>query len=275
MSDEQGQHERWNGQAGSAWVTSQALLDRVLKPFEEILLEGVSGERVLDVGCGTGVTTVGATRIPGVRTCVGLDISDQMVAAARERASAADSPASFVVADAQTFGFEPETYDMVMSRFGVMFFPDPVAAFANLRAATRPGGELRCIAWRDAAENPFMTTAERAAAPLLPGLPVRIPNAPGQFGFADEDFVRKILAASGWTDIDLRPIDTECSFAEADLTRYVTQMGHVGIALAGADEQTRDRVVPVVRAAFEPFVVGDEVRFAAACWLIRARAADS
>ncbi|MEU0540614.1 class I SAM-dependent methyltransferase [Nocardia sp. NPDC005978] len=271
MSDEQGQRERWNGRAGSAWVTSQALLDRMMKPFEEVLLEGVSGERILDVGCGTGVTTVGATRIPGVRTCVGLDISEQMVDAARERAERAGSPATFVVGDAQTFGFEPAAYDLVMSRFGVMFFADPVAAFANLRAATRPGGKLRCITWRDAAENPFMTTAERAAAPLLPDLPVREPNEPGQFGLADREIVRRILTESGWTDIDIEPFGAECSFAEADLIRYVTQMGHVGIALAGADDQTRDRVVPVVRAAFEPFVAGDEVRFDAACWLIRAR----
>lgn len=268
---EQGQNARWNGQAGSAWVTSQALLDQVLKPFEEILVQGVSGERVLDIGCGTGVTTVAAARRAGVSSCVGLDISEQMIDAARARAERDGVSAAFVLADAQTYAFEPASYDMVMSRFGIMFFADPVAAFANLRRATAEDGVLRFIAWRDPEENPFMTTAERAAAPLLPNLPVRQPNEPGQFGFADRDHVQKILEQSGWSDIDIQPIEAECRFPESEMTRYATQMGSVGILLRDEDDETRERVVAVVRPAFDRFVVGDEIRFDSACWLVQAR----
>ena len=156
------------------------------------------GSRVLDVGCGTGSTTLAVARRLGAKgRCIGIDISEPMIAAARARAEREGTPASFIRADAQTHAFEPASFDMIISRFGVMFFDDSVRAFANLRRAARDDAELRFIAWRSAAENPFMTTAERAAAPLLPNLPARRPDAPGQFAFADRRRVYSILEESG------------------------------------------------------------------------------
>src|SRR3569832_1429147 len=111
-----------------------------------------------------------------------------------------------------------------------------------------------------------MTTAERAAAPLLPNVPPRVPDAPGQFGLADAKRVRRILDESGWSDVDIQPVDIECAFAERELTGYVTRFGPVGQILHDADEPTRDRVVKTVRAAFGPYVHGADVRFVAACW---------
>ena len=149
-----------------------------------------AGGRVLDVGCGTGSTTLAVARRLGAKgRCIGIDISEPMIAAARARAEREGTPASFIRADAQTHAFEPASFDMIISRFGVMFFDDSVRAFANLRRAAKQTPSLRFIAWRSAAENPFMTTAERAAAPLLPNLPARRPDAPGQFAFADRDRV--------------------------------------------------------------------------------------
>ena len=116
-----------------------------------------------------------------------------------------------------------------------------------------------------------MTTAERAAAPLLPEMPPRQPNAPGQFAFADRDRVHVILQDSGWTGIDIAPLDVECSLPETDLTSYVSRLGPVGMLLEHADEETRTRVMSVVRPAFEPYVQGANVRFTAACWMIRAQ----
>jgi SAM-dependent methyltransferase len=178
---------------------------------------------------------------------------------------------SFVCADAERHPFEPASFDVLVSRFGVMFFADAPQAFKNLRRAARDGAELCFIAWRSAAENPFMTTAERAAAALLPSMPARDPDAPGQFAFADSNRVARLLADSGWSEVDLQPLDVECSFAEKDLLRYVTRMGPLGRLLQQADESTKERVLAVVRPAFEPFVHGDEVRFDAACWRIGAR----
>ena len=154
-----------------------------------------------------------------------------------------------------------------------MFFKDSVRAFANLRRAATDEALLRFIAWRGPAENPFMTTAERAAAPLLPDLPVRRPDEPGQFAFADPDRIRRILAESGWAGIGIRPVDVSCALPESELVHYLTRLGPVGLALGGVDEQTRAHVIDTVRAAFDPFVQGTEVRFTAACWLVDAHAA--
>jgi SAM-dependent methyltransferase len=258
----------WNGPAGRAWVDEQELLDRVLRPFEELLVDAAASARVgvLDVGCGTGSTTLAFARA-GAR-CVGVDISEPMIRAARARAGGV---VDFLRADAQTHAFDAGSFDRILSRFGVMFFGDPVRAFANLRRAATPDGELRFVAWRSAAENPFMTAAERAAAPLLPELPPRKPDAPGQFAFADRGRIEAILGESGWLDVDIRPLDVECALPEPDLLRYITRLGPVGRVLDAVDEPTRARVTSTVRAAFEPFVHGREVRFTAACWDVAAR----
>ncbi|MDC3955839.1 class I SAM-dependent methyltransferase [Polyangium jinanense] len=270
------QAKLWNGLAGRAWVEAQELLDPMFKPFEDLLVEAVSAEsggRVLDVGCGTGSTTLAVARKLGAKgRCVGIDISEPMITAARGRAERESAPPSFLCADAQRHAFEPASFDTIISRFGVMFFDDSVRAFANLRRAARDGAELRFVAWRSAMENPFMTTAERAAAPLLPNLPARRPDAPGQFAFADQRRVHTLLEESGWAEIDIRPIDVTCTLPEKDLVRYLSQLGPVGLLLQQADDRTRTQVIETVRAAFEPYVHGAEVRYTAACFRVDARA---
>ena len=265
----------WNGDAGRAWVDAQQVLDGLYKPFEDQLVDAVragSARRVLDVGCGTGATTLAIARsLGGNGHCVGVDISGPMLALARARAERERVPATFIRADAETHAFEPGGCDMIVSRFGVMFFADFVRAFSNLRRAGRDAAELRLIAWRSPAENPFMTTAERAAALLLPNLPPRQPDAPGQFAFADRARVERILEQSGWGEIDLAPIDVALAFAEKDLDLYLTRLGPLGRTLAEVDEQTRSRVIAQVRRAFDPYVHGDQVRLDAACWTIGAR----
>jgi len=267
----------WNGGAGNAWVEAQTVLDEMLAPFERLLVEqglhdGTSS--VLDVGCGAGSTTLSAARRLGrVGSCVGVDISATLLELAKTRATRERvGNVSFVCADAQTHAFEPGRFDAVISRFGLMFFDDPVAAFLNIRRAARREASLTFVCWRSPADNPFMTTAVRAAAPFLPSLPKPDPNAPGQFALADPDRVRRILDASGWTSIELRPVDVPASLAERDLLAYVTKMGPVGLALKEVDEHTRAQTVAAVDAAFAPFVRDGAARFNAASWLVTARA---
>ncbi len=269
------QPKLWNRTAGCAWVEAQALLDRTLQPFEDLLVAAVSSSgarQVLDIGCGTGSTTRAVARLLGAAgRCLGNDISEPMIAAARALAEREGSPASFVCADAQTHAFEAAAFDMIISRFGVMFFDDSVQAIANLRRAARSGAKLQCVVWRSAVENPFMTTAERAAAPLLPNLPARRANEPGQFGFADARRVHSILEDSGWAEIDIRAIDVPCTLPQKELTRYATRFGPVGRVFQEADPQTRAQVATAVRAAFDSYVHGTEVRFTSACWTVGAR----
>ncbi|WGF89063.1 class I SAM-dependent methyltransferase [Marinivivus vitaminiproducens] len=271
------QRRLWNGPSGRVWVEEQATLDAMFKPLEDLVVARTPvrpGCRVLDIGCGTGSLTVALARRVGVEgRCTGIDISAPMLEAARARAARANMPARFLQADPQRHAFEPASLDALVSRFGVMFFSDPVRAFANMREGAADDARLSLVVWRSGADNPFMTTAERAAAPLLPDLPAREPNAPGQFAFADRDRVRRILEASGWTDVALEPVDAPCAFPESGLERYFTGLGPVGRVLRETDDATRARVVDTVRDAFTPYVRGGEVRFTAACWLVSGRAA--
>ena len=273
----QQQAEQWNRVAGPTWVEQQALLDRMLAPFEAHLTRvGFPGEggRVLDIGCGAGATTLAmAARLGPRGRCLGVDISAPLIAAAEARAEKLGvATAAFALADAQTWAFEPGAFDAVISRFGVMFFDDPTAAFANIRRAAAPGAKLAFAAWRSAAENPFMTTAARALAPLLPPLPAPAPDAPGQFGFGDAERVRRILAESGWRAVEIGPLDEACVISEAELMTYVTNMGPAGAALRAAEAGTREAAETVLQAAFAPFVDGGFARFTAACWLVTAQA---
>lgn len=270
----EGQAAMWNGRAGQAWIDAQESLDRMFQLFEARLVEAVAGrsaKSVLDVGCGTGGTTLAVARQTGA-ACLGIDISRPMIAVAQAREEAEGTPAHFLATDAQSHVFEPASFDMVVSRFGVMFFDDPVAAFANLRSGVVQDGALCCFVWRSAVDNPFMTTAERAAAPFLPDMPVRKPDAPGQFAFADRARVRRILEESGWRDIDIQPVDIVCALYKRELHDYVTRLGPLGMVLQEADAPTRAKVVDAVRLAFDPYVQGDEVRFTAACWQVSAHA---
>lgn len=267
----------WNDASGKAWVELQPILDAVLAPFERLVVDtGYPGEggSVLDIGCGAGATTLAmAHRVGTGGRCVGLDISQALVSVAQARAQAGGIVnASFVEGDAQTHTFDPEHFDAVISRFGVMFFDDPVAAFANIRQAARRGGKLAFAAWRSPAENGFMTTAMRAAAPFLPPRPAPDPDAPGQFAFADGARVERILEASGWSSIGVERVDVACRIAEGDLMAYVTRLGPVGAALREVDPATAEKIMAALLPAFAPFLNDGTARFTAACWLVTALA---
>ncbi|MFB9978984.1 class I SAM-dependent methyltransferase [Mesorhizobium kowhaii] len=267
----------WNDASGKAWVEMQPILDEILAPFERLVVDaGYPGEggNVLDIGCGAGATTLAmARRVGDDGRCVGLDISQPLVALATERTRVEEvANASFEVGDAQAYALESGHFDAIVSRFGVMFFDDPVAAFANIRQAARRGGKLAFVCWRSPVENDFMTTAARAAAPFLPPAPAPDPDAPGQFAFADGAKVKRILEASGWSSIEVEQADVLCQIAEGDLMTFVTRLGPVGAALREVDRATAEKITAVLPAAFAPFVEDGEARINAACWLVTALA---
>jgi len=269
----------WNGSSGEAWIAAQAVLDDLFRPVEALLADTAASSgatNVLDIGCGTGATTIAlARRLGPSAACTGVDVSAPMIDVARERAAGEASQPHFLCADAGTHTFEPQAFDLLTSRFGVMFFADPVAAFANLRRATAPGGALRAVVWRGPEDNPFMTTAARAAADVLPEgalPPTRPPGAPGQFAFADPDRVRTILDDSGWRDADLQAVDLPCVMPASDLPGYVTRLGPLSLALRGLDDAARARALEVALPAFDRFTEGDVVHVDVGCWLVGATA---
>lgn len=265
----------WNGRAGETWVAKQEMLDALFAPVADYLANAVgeaSPHRLLDIGCGTGATALAAARLGVGGDVLGVDISAPMITRARTRAAAEGLPVRFEEGDAEKYDFPAETFDMAISRFGVMFFSDGVAAFANIRAAMVSKGVLHVVAWRSPRENDFMTAAWRAAAPLLPAMPAPDPNAPGQFAFASEERVLGLLWDAGWSDIAIEPVDFACSLQASMLADYVANMGPLGLYLAHADQAERAAIIARVLPAFDRYVDGDTVHVPAACWSIRARA---
>ncbi|WP_084422060.1 class I SAM-dependent methyltransferase [Henriciella litoralis] len=266
------QQDLWNGTSGKAWVDAQSIMDAMFEQAAHHLAGFVAAQtpkNVLDVGCGTGaVTLAAANAIEDGGACTGIDISQPMLALARERAAQQDANATFINADAETHDFGDQKFDTIISRFGVMFFGDPVAAFRNLRSATAPSAKMCVLAWRAPDENPFMTTGTRAAREFLPDMPRRDTSGPGQFGFADKAFVTDILEQSGWKYIEIMPLDIDCAFPASELDKFLTRLGPLGQLLKDEDPARRDEIMRSVKDAYSHFIDGDTVRYTAACWQI-------
>ena len=267
------QSEIWNGPAGRAWVEAQAVLDEMFSGIARSLTEetrALGATRVLDVGCGAGATTLQIADAMG--SCIGIDVSAPLIEYAQQRADAMGSPACFLRDDAQTHAFEPNSFDLVASRFGVMFFNNPTAAFSNLLRATRPGGAMRLVVWRSARENAFLTTAERAAEHMLPDLSRRKDGAVGPFAFADKDAVAQMLTTAGWRDVRFEPVDFPCSFRAETLELYMTRLGAVGLVYQDLEPRLQAALIDCLRKAYAPFLAEGRIRFDAACWVISAEA---
>lgn len=249
----QDQVEHWNdSEATGDWVTHSDRYDRMLEPFAGMILEAAAlapGEQVLDVGCGCGATTIAAARTIAPGDATGVDVSAPMLDRARQNAAAAGlANASFERADAQIHEFRA-SYDAVISRFGVMFFADPVAAFANLRAATKPGGRLTFACWQPLAENDWLLVPVTALAKHVPIPDQGDPGAPGMFSLSDTDRLRQVLGDAGWQDITAAPKRTPILLGGGsidDAVYFVRGRSIVHSMLDDADQATRDRAMESV-----------------------------
>ena len=275
------QAERWNsGEDLAHWLDNQARYDRMNEPFTALILDAAAfrpGAQVLDVGCGCGGTTLAAARLTAPGQALGVDLSGPMLARARARAEAAGlGNAVFQQGDAQVHPFGPARFDTVISRFGTMFFADPVAAFANVRSAVRPGGRLIFVCWQPLAANQWLLVPGAALAEHLPPPGFGSGDGPGMFAFADPDRVRPILAAAGWRDIEItsepRSILVGGGGSVDDAVEFL-RTGSMGrMMLAGADADTVDRAVASVRAALTPYADAEGVHLDAGVWLVQAAA---
>jgi len=270
------QIEYWNGPTGEKWARHNSETDRGLAEAANAVLKlagARSGERVLDIGCGAGITSFSLAELVGPSGHVtGVDVSQPLLALARSRTSATNI--DFIEADAALYPFKSD-YDLIFSRFGVMFFVDPVAAFRNIRNAAVPGGRLAFICWRTTQENEWVSLSYAAAKPFLPERKPVHPHAPGPFAFADADRLQGVLRDAGFSEIGIAPFDgmMDLGSAPQNASFQVTQlMGPVSRALQGADDATRAKVEDVVAEALASIQAGTEtVRLGMACWLVSAK----
>jgi SAM-dependent methyltransferase len=278
--DNAAQIEYWNDQAAITWTTMQDRLDAMFTPLTALALDAAApaaGERVLDIGCGCGATVLElARRVGPTGGVLGADVSAPMAARARDRIAAAGlGNAQVLVADASTHGFERGWADLLFSRFGVMFFADPTAAFANLRRGLRPGGRLLFACWRPMKENPWFVVPAQAAAPLLPPSPPMDPDAPGPFAFASPDRVKDILGSAGWTDIAIARQDVPMRLAAAgqiaEAAAFTTRVGGLARALGEATPEVKARAVEAIAAVLPGYDGPNGVCLSGSIWLVSAR----
>ncbi len=273
----------WNDKTAGSWIALQERLDPIFAPLSTLAIQAAGldgGERVLDIGCGCGATILELARRVGSQGHVlGIDVSAPMSARARERIAAARIVnAEVIVADAATHDFAPADRDLLFSRFGVMFFAEPVAALRNLRSAICGDGRLEWIVWRSLAENPWFAVPLQAALPLLPPAPAADPFAPGPFAFADADRVKHLLQSAGWRNARLERHDMKLRLAAADdvaaAAEIVTWVGPLARRLAGCrdDAALQAAVKGSIEAALRAHTDDGDIALTASVWFVSANA---
>jgi ubiquinone/menaquinone biosynthesis C-methylase UbiE len=235
-----------------------------------------AGERIIDVGCGSGATAIAfAKKVGPSGRVLGIDVSGPMLARARQSA-AAELPVDFVLADATIYPFDPATTDLLASRFGVMFFAEPAVSFANVRKALRPSGRLAFACWREPRDNPWMMAPLQAVYKHVPKLPAQGPEDPGPFAFASEARVHRILSEAGFTGIAMEACTLSFDIAIGGgldaAVRGALEIGPTSRALEGAPADVRAAAANSVREALAPSVQGQAVPLPGSIWIVTARA---
>lgn len=276
--DNTSQIEYWNGPAGQKWVRDADRMDVMLAPFVDAIIASVlpsPGQSVMDIGCGAGALSLNLAGSAVNVSVTGVDVSAPLVELAKQRSAAVSAGIEFIVADAAVWR-PKEPVDLVISRFGVMFFADPVAAFANIRASVKPKGRLRFACWRPLQENAWALTPLQAAMHLLTTPPAPPPpGTPGPFAFGDADYVNRVLMDGGWKNITVTPWDGDLALPGAtaeESAAFMLEMGPLSRAIGeqGIDPET---VKGVIVAKLQELAGEDgRVRLKAAAWIVEAEA---
>jgi SAM-dependent methyltransferase len=277
------QHDHWSGPVGDHWVAHADRYDRMLAPFSDRLMATASvskKDRVLDIGCGCGVTTIEAAQAASAGEALGVDLSSQMIetATARAHAGGVGDRCRFEVADAQTTGFGGGPFDVAVSRFGVMFFDDPVAAFTNIATALRPGGRLVFCCWQPLEANDWMLVPGAAAAQHVHLPEAATGSGPGPFALADPAQTRATLSGAGFEAIEVEPFTTSMLLGGGgtfdETVDFLVASGSGRALLDPAPADARRAAISAVRDTLAPLVDVDGVRLGAAAWIVTAHTPD-
>jgi ubiquinone/menaquinone biosynthesis C-methylase UbiE len=270
--------EEWNHATGKRWLERHQAVDWQIASFGRPAMDRADirpGQRILDIGCGCGETTLElARRVGASGSVMGVDISLMLIEAARQLAKESGlASVRFEAADAQTFPFDAESFDLAFSRFGIMFFDDPEAAFGNLRRAVRPGGRLGFLCWPSPRDNLFMTIPVEAASRHIAFPQSGDPNAPGPFAFADPSQVSRILSRSGFGEIAMDRVTEKVGGGTLDESAgMLLGFGVLDSVLETIDAKTRGAILADIRSALGRFESQGRVLLDAVAWLVAARA---
>ena len=266
----------WNEEGGRRWVENIDHIEKMIESFTDVLLERAApaaGERVLDVGCGGGVTSAAFAGAVAPRgRVVGVDLSRVILEIARERYANVPN-LQFESGDATDMPLDAGAFDLIMSRFGVMFFHDPFTAFKSLRHALDSDGRLVFMCWRAMSENPWMALPAAAAFEILPAPEPPDPDAPGPFSLADPDRTTDILESSGFQDVRFDPLDRELNLGPVSgAVEFLSKMGPAASALGDASDAERAAVTAAMERTMQASETADGVRMASATWVVQATA---
>ncbi|TNE36390.1 MAG: methyltransferase domain-containing protein [Alphaproteobacteria bacterium] len=274
------QIEFWNGKAGEEWAERNDQMDRMLAPFRDAAIAAAKprpGERVLDIGCGCADTSLSLAKEVGPDGQVlGVDVSGPMLALAQHKAEAAQlsNCLSFEEADASAYGFDEGAFDLLFSRFGVMFFADPPGAFANMRKALKPSGRVAFICWAPVFDNDWVMVPLAAALQHIPAPEPAAPHAPGPFGLSDKVYVEEMLEIAGFSNIAIEPFEimmrVGAGVEKDKIADFFMEMGPVSRALTNSDEALSDTVRAAIQAAVEPHYADGAVNLKGSCWIVTA-----
>jgi SAM-dependent methyltransferase len=272
------QAEFWNDAGGLSWVRAQDKLDVQLAPYGALALDAArlhEGDVVLDVGCGCGATTAELAKLVGSEgRVVGLDVSAPMLARARELVTLPQ--VEFVLGDAATHDLPLGSFDLLFSRFGVMFFEEPVRAFAHLRGALKRNGRVSLVVWQAVSRNAWVTIPAAAVHSIVGPLSLGGPDEPGPFSLADPDHLHEMLVAAGYEDVSLSAKELDfvvgAGLPLADAVTFTMDNGPLRRVLGSASPDVRAAAGELLAEALAPFDTGSGVRFSSAVWVVTANA---
>jgi len=273
------QAEEWDGREGDHWVKHADRYDALSQRITPHLMEAAAvgaADRVLDVGCGCGLTTRSAARAASGGSVLGIDLSAAMLQEAERRARAEGLiNVRFEQGDAQVHTFSPADFDLATSRFGVMFFEDPVVAFANIASAIRPGGRFVFVCWQDLARNDWIMVPAGAALSYVPFPDLGSEGAPGPFSLADADRTRAVLTDAGFKGVAINEITEQMFLGEnaADATDFLQGTGMARLLFEGVDADTERKAIDAVRHALEAHEQPEGIWLGSAAWLVAAKRA--